>query len=123
MSRTVIMSQWIRDYSIRLGTPYMEPQPPAVLRVAPDRLTIMDSRSPPIILTPDEVISIDVEGLIPFLTQNIRVNHVAFDKTGDVVFIPVLKSCRSLCQEIREIGFAPKAKAAQPVEPGQSGDN
>lgn len=64
----------------------------------------------PVILTPDEVVSFEVKGWIPFVTQVILIHHVGLNKTGKVVMMPALTTCRKVIAGIRTAGFIPKAE-------------
>lgn len=82
----------------------------ATLTVTETELLIKEVGCDPVILTPDEVVSFEVKGWIPFFTQVILVHYVAFNKTGKVVMMPALTTCRKVIAGIRAAGFIPKAQ-------------
>ena len=87
--------------------------------MTPDELTLARRGSPTVVLTPDEVVDVRIDGRIPFVTQAIVVEHVAFEKIGSVFLDPVGTTCRKLLEEIKRIGFQPKAEPGVPWESGQ----
>ena len=81
-------------------------------------LTIRVERDEPVVLTPDEVVEIRVEGG-RFRTAALIVEHVAFNKIGNVILIPGDGTCEQLQDGIARAGFRPSAKPGVPWEPGQ----
>ena len=82
---------------------------PATLTATATELVIKEVGCNPVTLTPNEVVSFDVEGWIPFVTQVVLVRHVAFNKIGKVVMMPTLSTCRKMIAGIRTAGFIPQA--------------
>ena len=83
---------------------------PATLTVTETELVIREVGRDPVILTPEEVVSFEVKGWIPFFTQAIVIHHVRFNKRGKLVVMPPLTTCRKVIAGIRAAGFIPKAK-------------
>ena len=90
----------------------------AWLSVTAESLVIRVENDEPIVLTPDEVVEIYIEGG-RFMSAALIVEHVAFNKIGNVILIPEDGTCELLLQEIKMTGFCPKAPPAVPWEPGQ----
>ena len=90
----------------------------ALLSVDAVALTIRVGQDEPIVLTSDEVVEIRVEGG-RFMSAALMVEHVAFNKIGNVVLIPEDGTCEQLLAEIARAGFRPNAKPGVPWEPGQ----
>lgn len=83
---------------------------PATVTVTETELVIREASGEPIILTPNEVISFEIKGWIPFVSQVILVHHAASNKTGKVVMRPALTTCRKMMAGIRTAGFIPRAE-------------
>lgn len=90
----------------------------ALLSVDAGALTIRVEQDEPVVLTPDEVVEIRIEGG-RFTSAALIVEHVAFNKTGNVVLTPGDRTCAQLLAEIARAGFRPSAKPGVPWEPGQ----
>ena len=103
---------------VRLGLD-SETAPSARIAVTATAFTISEVGREPITLTPEEVVSIEIKGWIPLITKSIVVRHVAFNKIGDVVLVPLQMSCRTVLDGIRTGGFIPKAEPAVEWIPGQ----
>ena len=103
---------------VRLGFD-ADSAPTARITVTATGLTISEAGREPITLTADEVVSIEIEGWIPLITKSIVVRHVAFNKIGDVVLVPLQMSCRTVLDGILMAGFIPKAEPAVEWIPGQ----
>ena len=78
---------------VRLGLD-AETAPSAKIADTATAFTISEVGREPITLTPEEVVSIEIKGWIPLITKSIVVRHVAFNKIGDVVLVPLQMSCR-----------------------------
>jgi hypothetical protein len=95
---------------------------PAVLIVDAGKLVLKPQGHPDIVLSPDEVVAFDIDH-----SRGVIVDHVAFDKVGNVSFAPAdLQnvgysglSCRDLLDAILGTGFQPSAKPGIPWIPGQ----
>ena len=95
---------------------------PAVLIADAAKLVLKPHGHPDIVLLPDEVVAFDIDG-----SRVIIVDHVAFDKVGNVSFAPIdLQnagysglSCRDLLDAILGTGFHPSSKPGVPWIPGQ----
>ena len=90
----------------------------ALLSVDAGALTIRVEQDEPVVLPPDEVVEIRVEGG-RFTSAALIVEHVAFNKIGNVVLTPGDRTCAQLLAEIARAGFQPSAKPGVPWEPGQ----
>ena len=90
----------------------------ALLSVDAGALTIRVEQDEPVVLSPDEVVEIRVEGG-RFTSAALIVEHVAFNKIGNVVLTPGDRTCAQLLAEIAKAGFRPSAKPGVPWEPGQ----
>lgn len=90
----------------------------AWLSATAESLVIRVEKDDPIVLTPDEVVEIYIEGG-RIMSAALIVEHIAFNKVGNVILIPENGTCKTLLQEIEMSGFRPKAPPAIPWEPGQ----
>lgn len=81
-------------------------------------LTIRAEQDAPVVLTPDEVVEIRIEGG-RFTSAAVIVEHVAFNKLGNVILTPRDGTCEQLLAGIARAGFRPNAKPGVPWEPGQ----
>ena len=110
------------DYEIHLGYPGGDGQgggsQHALLKVTRDQLVLNPDGRDAVVLRPEEVVEFRLDGKIPHITQAIVLDHVAFDKIGNVVFFPLGETCKQFLSEIRLIGFTPTAMPAIPWEPG-----
>ena len=92
---------------------------PGVLGVTPNSLVFrIKGDREPLVLTDTEVVSVKAEGSLLLRSPVIRVEHIAFNKAGSVVFHPVEESIDQLLLRISCIGFKPKARPAEEWDPG-----
>lgn len=92
----------------------------ALLSVTTEVLVLAIEKDAPIVFTPDEVVGfrIDRGGWI-WSAVVLIVDHVAFDRIGNVSLTPEDGTCEQLLAEIKRTGFCPKAQPGVPWEPGQ----
>ena len=69
-------------------------------------------------LTPDEVVELRIEGG-RIMSAALIVEHVAFNKIGNVILVPEDGTCDALLSEINRSGFCPNAEPAIPWLPGR----
>ncbi len=84
---------------------------PATLTVTEKELVINESGKAPVILAPEEVVSFEIKGLIPFVTQVVLVHCVARNGNGKLVMMPLMTTCRRVMEGIRSAGFIPNGEA------------
>jgi hypothetical protein len=69
--------------------------------------------------TPDQVLSIERYGLIPFLAWGIRLRHNVLDYPKRIIFLSSGSPPEILLSGIRDAGFIPQsAKEVDPLQPG-----
>jgi hypothetical protein len=87
---------------------------PATLTVTETEFVIREVGRDPLVLTPSSVVSIEVLGFIPFVTQVIRVRYRVGGKSKAAVLMPQLSTCRRVMAGIRHAGFTPAARGGPP---------
>lgn len=92
---------------VRLGYD-PEQSSPATLTVTEKELVINEPGKAPIIIAPEEAVSFDIKGLIPFVTQVVLVHCAVTSRTGKLVMMPLMTTCRRVIEGIRAAGFIPR---------------
>jgi len=109
------------NYDVNLGYPVGGDcgQQRAILTVSREKLVLKPYGEESIAFAPHEVVEFRLDGMIPFLTQAIVIEHVAYGRIGSVAFYPDSGTCKQLLAEIKLLGFTPSGTLGVPWEPGQ----